>query len=576
MFVTGLLLALFLPSGHVEAAPSARQALRCVTSSFTNVVALPGVVVTIEKVTSISEGGSYQESGNLGFPQKIDKLPALCAVTVRVTNTSDVPSKPQSSYRFGLFLPTKYNSRIFTVGGSAFAGGINWPSMSEGTHYGFAAISTDNGHNSEGGDLSWATPARLWDWGYRALHGSVVAGRVLIEHYYGKPIQRSYYAGCSTGGRQGLREIQYDANQFDGALIGAPAWDTVHLMPWISKMAVYQLNTTNGRLGTTQMATLAAEVVRQCDPQDGITDNIVSQPSTCNFNINTIVCNNPSTCLTPAQAQTAMKIYSDYLLPPSNRLISNGFTLSSEDQWYVYYGDDNTLTNFDFAFERYFLYNMSSTPFRWQNYTDAVAVDSERINPGAATANKFNLTPFLNRVTKLRGPKGTIREVAKAPGKIIMYHGLADGVLSPKSSQLYYNSTISAMGTSLSEIRSWFRYFEIPGMQHCMFSNRQNAPWDIAAPGQPSWLRMLPSLGVGLPAVGDGWSIPGHLNDSNYDILAALVRWVEEDKPVDKVIATAFNADFSVYRTRPICPWPERAIYSGSGNINNASTWRCQ
>lgn len=59
-----------------------------------------------------------------------------------------------------------------------------------------------DGHNSEGGDLSWATPASLWDWGYRALHGSVVAGRVLIEHYYGKPILRSYYAGCSTGGRQ--------------------------------------------------------------------------------------------------------------------------------------------------------------------------------------------------------------------------------------------------------------------------------------------------------------------------------------------------------------------------------------
>ncbi|KAK4214318.1 Tannase/feruloyl esterase [Rhypophila decipiens] len=564
MFVSGLLLALLLPAGHVEAVPAARQALRCTISSFTNVVVLPGVTVTIEKVTSISEGGSYQESSNLGFPQKIDKLPALCAVTVRVTNTSDTPSRPQSSYRFGLFLPiaSKYNSRIFTVGSAAFAGGINWPSMSEGTHYGFAAISTDNGHNSAGSDMSWATPASLWDWGYRALHGSVVAGRVLIEHYYGKPIVRSYYAGCSTGGRQGLREIQYDANTFDGALIGAPAWDTVHLMPWISKMAVYQLQSSSGRLGTNQMSILAAEVVKQCDPQDGIVDNVVSQPSTCNFDISTITCNDPSRCLTAAQAQTAMRIYADYKHPSSGRLISNGFTLASEDQWYVYYGDDATLTDFDFAFPRYFLYNLSSTNFAWQNYTDSVALDSERINPGAATANKFDVSPKVQET--------------KTPGKIIMYHGLADGVLSPKTSQLYYNSTIQAMGSSLTETQKWFRYFEIPGMQHCMFSNRQNAPWDIAAPGQPSWLRMLPSLGVGLPAVGDGWSVPGHLNDSDYDILAALIKWVEEDKPVERVIGTAFNSDFSVYRTRPICVWPKKAVYSGSGNVNNASTWRCQ
>lgn len=216
-------------------------------------------------------------------------------------------------------------------------------------------------------------------------------------------------------------------------------------------------------------------------------------------------------------------VWADYTLP-NGRLISNGFGLSSEDQWSVYFDTDSALTNFDFAYERYWLYNLTSN-YNWQNFTDSASLDSERVNPGAATADKYDISPFINRP-------------GKKSGKIIMYNGLADGVISPKSTQLYYNRTISAMGTSLGDIRSWFRYFEVPGMQHCFFSNRYNAPWDFAAPGQASVLRVLPTLGVGLPAFGDGWSVPGHLNDSNYDVLAALVKWVEEDKPVDRVIAT--------------------------------------
>lgn len=217
------------------------------------------------------------------------------------------------------------------------------------------------------------------------------------------------------------------------------------------------------------------------------------------------------------------RVWQDYTLP-NGRLISNGFGLSSEDQWYVYFGDDDTLTGFDFAYETSWLYNLTSD-YPWEDFTDSVSLDSERVNPGAATADKYDISPYINRP-------------GKKPGKIIMYNGLADGVISPKSTQLYYNRTISAMGTNLGDIRSWFRYFEVPGMQHCFFSNRFNAPWDFAAPGQASILRVLPVIAPGLPAFGDGWSVPGHLNDSNYDILAALVKWVEEDKPVDKVIAT--------------------------------------
>ncbi|KAK1757892.1 Tannase/feruloyl esterase [Echria macrotheca] len=555
-----LFLLVRLWAGTVDAVPRPRQALRCAASSFSNVVSLPGVTVTVERVDSVSDRGKYSESGNLGFPQTIDLLPALCAVTIRVTNTTDVPTKPASSYRFGMFLPTssKWNGKMLTVGSASFAGGINWPDMGQGPHYGFATISTDNGHNSSGSDLSWATPARLYDWGYRAVHGSVVVGKLLVAHYYGQSISWSYYAGCSTGGRQGLREIQYDANSFDGALIGSAAWDTQHLMPWISRIAVDQLNTTNGKLGSQQMSILAAEVLRQCDPQDGLTDNIVSQPEQCNFNISTIICSDTSSCLTRAQAQVAMQIWGDYIA--NGKFAYNGFDLTSEDQWAVYFGDDSTMTGFDFDYERYWIYN--DTSYDWTDFSDQVVADSERVNPGLATANNFDISGYRTRP----GKKG---------GKILMYHGLADGLISPRTSLYYYNRTMQALGSDISSMRTWFRYFQVPGMQHCFFSNRYNAPWDFGGPGQATALRLLPTLGVGLPAVGDGWSVPGHLNDPNYDVFAAIQQWVENDVPVDKFIATAFNSDFSTYRTRPICPYPQRAVYKGSGSVNSAANWNC-
>jgi feruloyl esterase len=560
MAVIAIALTISLLVWRLHASPTCANAGRCTAATFNGVVSLPGVTVSVEKVDNIPQNGKYGDPNDKGFPQTIDRLPELCAVTIKVTNTSDLPEKPQSDYRFGMFLPPsqKWNSRFLAIGSGSFAGGINWPGMSEGSHYGFATISTDNGHNSNGSDMTWVTPARLYDWGYRAMHGSVQVGKLLVNHYYNDSFTYAYYTGCSTGGRQGLREIQYDADSFDGALIGSAAWDTVRLMPWVSKIAFDELNgDSRDILGIQQFGILAAEVLSQCDSQDGHTDNIISQPDSCVFDIGRIVCSDPTRCLTEGQARAAMRIWSDYNV--SGHLVTHGFDFSSEDQWVVYFGDTDTLTGFDFSAERYMIYNNTDWP--WQNFSDQVVTDMERVNPGQATADHFDISPYRDRPNK----KG---------GKILMYHGLADGLISPRTSLQYYNETIAAMNTDLDSIRSWFRFFEVPGMQHCWFSNRYNAPWDFGAAGQAMQLRLLPNLGVGLPAVGDGWSVPGHLGDPNYDALAALVQWVENDKPVDQIIATAFSADFSVNRTRPLCPYPERATYR-SGNINDASSWHC-
>ncbi|KAL2017195.1 hypothetical protein VTK56DRAFT_2515 [Thermocarpiscus australiensis] len=115
-----------------------------------------------------------------------------------------------------------------------------------------AALSTDTGHSSAATDTSWARnqPEKKTDWGWRALHGSTVLGKKLVRAYYGgRPPKYSYYSGCSTGGRQGLKEIQTFPDSFDGALIGAPAWWTTHLNTYIIQVKPAKVCTSEVDLG---------------------------------------------------------------------------------------------------------------------------------------------------------------------------------------------------------------------------------------------------------------------------------------------------------------------------------------
>jgi hypothetical protein len=125
-----------------------------------------------------------------------------------------------------MFLPETWSSRLFTAGNGGFLGGINWMSMAQGTYYGAACLSTDTGHNvSNSNDASWAyqSPEKIMDWSGRALHSSIVQAKEIVGSYYGSPADYSYYSGCSTGGFQGMKEVQTYPDDFDGALVGSPA-----------------------------------------------------------------------------------------------------------------------------------------------------------------------------------------------------------------------------------------------------------------------------------------------------------------------------------------------------------------
>lgn len=541
--IVPLLWAVLELRAHAGPLLGTRQS-RCTAATFSS--ALPAGA-SIEKVASVANGGSYGEgASDLGYPTNALNVPAVCAVTVRVTSG-------KSKYRFGLFLPTaaNWNTKFLAVGSYSQSGGINWPDMGQGPHYGMATLSTDTGHNSTGADLSWATPDTLLDWGYRALNGSVFLGKALTQAYYQKTITYSYWSGCSTGGRQGLKEIQISPESFDGALIGSAAWYTNHLFPWITKIGTYNLPSSDPKhIDVPQFTLLAQTVQSQCDSQDGNTDNIVSSPDTCKLDLTAIQCGDPranaTNCLTAPQVQTARNLYADYATA-SGKFVHSGFTPSSEAQWstFLSFGAPE---DFDVRYERSWLYN--DPAWDWTRYTDSVVDDSERINPGNATADGYDISAF-----KKRG------------GKVFMYHGLADGVVPTKSSGLYYNRTAAAMGGAGPQ--DFFRLFYVPGMQHCWATPAEvNAPWAFGGGGQAT--QMLAQAGFGA-----GWSVPGFLGNGKYDALVALMDWVEKGKAVDSVVATTWSSNGAVSRQRPLCPWPKKAVYKGTGSKDDAASWSC-
>ncbi|KAI3317829.1 feruloyl esterase B precursor [Xylariaceae sp. AK1471] len=517
---------------------------QCTTETFTAMLA-DRLEATVNFVQAVPQNGSFgQGASNIPFPTNATRLPALCAVGIKIK------SSESSSYNFGLFLPEKtWNERFLATGNGGYGGGINWLDMGTFSHvrsaakYGFATMSTDTGHLSSAPDGSWAlnAPETVIDWGHRAMHGSVVLSKEIITTYYeiSDGIKYSYYASCSTGGRQGLKEIQLYPDSFDGISVGAPAWWTPHLAGSTLWQGLYNYPVSDAKhIDPSLFPMITMEMKRQCDPQDGLVDNIVSDPYGCIFDFEALLCtgSNSSACLTPAQLATLYKFYNDWV-DTNQTFVFPGVTLGTDAGFLM--GSISTLGS---DFLQYFVYNDTDYDYTQFTYKDLQIADA--INPGNATAGDFDLSPFFNR-----------------GGKILKYHGTADSLIPTGSSILFYKKVLQTLRPKGINLDDFYRFFLIPDMNHC--SGSVTGPWYIAAGSQ--------SL------KGTTHSVPGY-EDAEHDIVLALMKWVEADKAPDHLIATKFindTATLGVQSQRPLCVYPKQAKYI-SGDPNLPESWGCK
>lgn len=266
-------------------------------------------------------------------------------------------------------------------------------------------------------------------------------------------------------------------------------------------------------------------------------DGIIQSPDACHFEYQRLPCSaentNTTTCLTQSQLENLKRLYNPYIA--EGNFVFPGFALGADLSMLTLMANP-----LGYGFLQWFVYNDTSYSYLNFSYADVQAAD--RVNPGEATADRFDISAFKNR-----------------RGKLIMYHGREDSAIPTGSTPYYYHATESAMpDTNLDD---FYRLFLIPGMGHCARS--EVAPWYIAGASQNGGGNV-------------DYSVPGYM-DAEHDAVLALMRWVEESKAPEYIIATKFDNDTApmVARQRPLCFYPKVAVYKASGDVDEAGSWTC-
>jgi hypothetical protein len=490
--------------------------------------------------------------------------------------------------RFELRMPTAWNSRFFMNGGSGTNGTLSTANGSTGTgqpdtalQRGFAVVTTDGGHdnavntdpNRLDANAFGADPQARVDMGYNAYAQTVQVAKKLVAGYYGKAADKSYFVGCSEGGREAMILSQRFPTYFDGIVAGDPGF---HLPKASGSMAAWSsqafaaiapgtdangLPAVNKVFSDPDLLLLRQAILNTCDALDGAADGIVSNSAACQAAFDPLSARMPDgsplacagakndSCLTSAQLTTLKRVlggpvnssgqalYASYPWDAGFGGLSGSTYNQSWRSWWLgsYASSTNTAARFNgfSAASWQMVYSTPPTPMKASQLGAAVLAFNFDTDPLKiyATNSTFPASPM-----ELGAAESTDLSAFRShAGKMILYHGLSDASFSATDTTNWYNAMDARSGGSA---RDFARLFLVPGMGHCS----------------------------GGPAT------------DKFDVLTPLVNWVEKGAAPDSLVASAANPGyFNVSsRSRPLCPYPKFARYTGSGDINDAANFYCQ
>ncbi|NUZ04819.1 tannase/feruloyl esterase family alpha/beta hydrolase [Piscinibacter koreensis] len=468
-------------------------------------------------------------------------LPAHCIV--RGTANPHVGANgTRFAIGFEVRLPTQWSGRLSFQGGGGNDGSIGaatgnstggLPTLARG----FVVVSTDGGHTGgSAASFGFDEQARI-DHAYNAYDKSAVIAKALTNLYYGKNPDRSYFQGCSGGGRQGMMFTQRFPEYFDGVIAGAPAMRVATgasiSAAWESQVyrSIAPTN-ANGQpilsqaFSNADLTLVGNAILQQCDALDGLADGSVNNYQACNFDPGVLQCTGPKTasCLAPEQV-TAL------------RTGFGGPRNSAGQPLYVNWAYDPDISN---AGWRSWKLGTSTTATPNSAFVSLIqdAMANEFFTPPDPAFNIFNFNFDTDPARMLAEDAiyGTWKDDQLAAyrahgGKLLIYHGIADPIFSVVESIDYVNRVWARNGGQ-AEGSTFVRHFPVPGMVHCS----------------------------GGPAT------------DRFDSFAAIMDWVENGNAPDSLLAT--GAAFPG-RSRPICAYPRQARYVG-GDVNSASSFVCQ
>ena len=478
--------------------------------------------------------GTYQPPGS---SVAFDNLPAFCRVTATVR------AAPGSSVGIELWLPASWNGRYQQVGNHGWAGSIYWSEMAPQLRRGFAIAATDDGHHAGASpfDVSWAYghPEKIDDLAWRAVHELAATAKLAVASYYGRRPSKSYFNGCSNGGREGLREAQAFPTDFNGILIGGVG-------AYWTRGANAQLYATQnlsragiqGDAGAAILRLVQAKATEACaSVPNAVVGGIIMDPRRCGFDPHSLVCkpgHDPAMCITGAQADVLLANSRPLPDPATGKPLYYGMAVGSEfDQ--IRWG-----------------YNRGPAPFGVTNYQ--VAYGNPRWNP--ATFDYRTDLPVLDRALGVMNAiDPDLSRFKAAGGKLIQYQGWGDAVAFPEWAIDYYGQVVArAGGGSLAATQSFYRLFMQPGVGHC-------------------------GMGPGPVNFGQEGEIPVS-PDPEHDAVTALMRWAEQGVAPARFVATSFmkgdDPRSGIRAQRPLCPHPQQAVWTSSADVDRSTSFRCE
>lgn len=464
-----------------------------------------GTVVTLAQ--TVGAAAFTPPAGPGRGPSAFQSLPSFCRVAITLTPTAD------SDIRSEVWLPSSgWNGKLQVVGNGGWAGTISYPAMAKALSQGYATASTDTGHSTPGGSFAAGHPEKLIDFGYRAVHETTVQAKALVKAFYAGEPRRSYWNGCSTGGRQGLMSAQRYPADFDGVIAGAPANYMSHLQPWSLAVGLAVHATEESYIPPAKYVVLHKAVIEACDALDGVKDGVIENPMRCSFDPKTIQCqgSDTSACLTAPQVEAARRVYANTVNPRTGAIVFPSLEPGSEMGWAGLAGPQPL----GIATDTYRYVINNSPGWDWHMLDlDKDVTAAEKVFAGSVDAVNPDLNAFFNR-----------------GGKLLMYHGWNDQLIAPRNSINYFNAVSYTLGTA--RVDESMRLYMVPGMTHC-------------SGGDGTW---------------------------DFDMVPQLEGWVEGNKAPERIVVARKNPD----RTRPLCRYPQIAVYKGSGSTDDSANFECR
>lgn len=500
---------------------------------------------------SLVVGGAEAKptAASLGSPLTCESVQTIALPDAKITTATVVAAQGESGrahckvtgvigkeIQFIALLPIEWNGKFFMGGGGGFVGSVESQAAGE-VNSGYAVGGTDTGHQGSGIEARWALghEDRLINYGYLAVHRTTETVKALITAYYGRAPERSYFMGCSNGGRQALMEAQRYPEDFDGIVAGAPAYDFTDigisfvrneraLFPDPAKLTVPVL-------APSVLQMVETKVLAACDAKDGVTDGVLGDPRACDFKLSSIApcpADQPGVaCLTRIQRTALETIYSP--TRDAKGEIYPGQPFGGEGQpgsWHVWItGDPRAMQSlsptmapsaqwaFGTEIFKYFVFGDST--WTYANYDLARARTDL-----AKTATLINADdPNLDRFTA-RG------------GRLLLWHGWADPALNALATINYFNQATARRASLKDQVR----LFLMPGVLHCA-----GGP----GPDQVEWGK-------------------------------AIADWVEQGKTPERLVAAKMGPGRTRTRTRPLCAYPRQAVWGGKGSTDDELQFSCQ